>query len=211
MAQKYNEFDQRRALLLYAESRNLAATSKTMAISRPTLTDWKKNGYPVEITGGDDWDTYLERKDREDTRSAILKANEEGAKETSAFLKQARVDVQLLFENARDRLMKGKGLVSFSDVQALLGMYIKLDNQGADRILWMQEMMTKLFKIVAKYEKDEMVLFQIRNDMVAIAAGENRKLGDRPNQAGLPSPVEVALDMELEQLERHQENFVGPA
>lgn len=179
--------------MLYLDGMKIAPIAKQLGVSRQTLTVWKKEGFPIEITGGKTWEEFREFDRAETMQVYQAKAAERATESSLEFFETAKKDVMALFEVARGRLMDGEGVLNFSDVDKLLNVYIRLDNQAADRVLWMQDIMRKLFSVVVGRVKDERIVLQIRSDLMGLAAGEQRKMGSLPGQSELPTPAEMVM------------------
>ena len=190
--------DHRRALMLYLDDVSISKIATQMGISRQTLTTWKSDGFPIEITGGKTWEEFKEFERSRAMQLSQTRAAERAAESSLQFFETAKKDVMELFEQARTRLMAGEGNLNFSDIDKLLNVYIRLDNQAADRVLWMQDIMRKLFSVVVGRVKDERIVLQIRSDLMGLAAGETRKMGSIPGQGELPTPAEMVLGEKVE-------------
>lgn len=187
--------DHRRALMLYLDNGKIAPIAKVLTCSRQTLTSWAREGLPIEITGGKTWKEFRETERTRAMQLSQSRAAERATESSLEFFESAKADVKELFDNLRERLMSGEGEPNFSDVERLLNVFVRLDNQAADRVLWMQDVLRKVFQIVVGRVTDERLLLQIRGDLMGIGASETRKLGSIPGQNELPTPAEmVTLD-----------------
>lgn len=196
---KFTNMDYRRALMLFLDDVSITDIAKQMDTSRQSVTKWKKLGLPEEITGGRDWEEFRQSERADHTRRAMVRAKEEETESSLEFFEKAKEDVRALFEEARSRLMAGEGKLNFSDVERLLNIFIRLDNHAADRVLWMQDVMSKMIRCVDNRVKDERIFLQVRNDFIQIAAGEQKKLGPIPAVVELPSPAEIVLGKEADE------------
>jgi len=181
---------------MWLDGDSISKIAKQHKISRPTLQKWKAQGEPLSITGGLSWEEFRETDRAEQTAKALARRSEQTASDSLDFFKKAKGDIQDLYTEMHRRLMSGEGKVSFADAEKLLNIFIRLDNQGADRVIWMQDVMTKIIRAVAGVVQDERMLLMIKNEMVAIAAGERKKLGNIPGAEHLPTPAEIALEQE---------------
>ena len=179
---------------MYMDGFPLTEISATTGISRVTLTKWKKRGLPVYLSGGVTWDDFRERHNADIQQKAIVKRSVQVQKSSLDFLEQTKNDVQSLFENLKTELIQnGADKLSYGDIEKLLNIFIRLDNQGAEKILWQQNELRKIFAVVLHRVKDERVVLQIRNDLIGIAAAEQQKMGDMPGKEFLPTPVDMVV------------------
>lgn len=198
MAKTYTAMDHRRALMAYLDGKKIAPLAKEMGCSRQTLTTWKREGLPIEITGGKNWDEFKAQERSREVEVFQARAAERANQESLEFFESAKADVKSLYGMVHARLMGGEGVISPADIDKLLTTYIRLDNQASDRIIWMQDMMRKLFTIVMTRVSDERELLQIRTDMMQLSSDETRKLGQVPNQKALPKPGDFAKELDYE-------------
>jgi hypothetical protein len=188
MAKTYTAMDHRRALMAFMDGKKIAPLAKEMGCSRQTLTTWKRDGLPIEITGGKNWDEYVIQERSRDLEKFQARAADRANQESLEFFETAKADVKVLFDTLKARLLDKEGIPSYADVDRLLTTFIRLDNQASDRVIWMQDMMRKLFTIVMTRVEDDRTLTQIRTDMMQLSVNETRKLGLIPNQKELPKP-----------------------
>lgn len=191
---KYSEFDHKRALHLFMDGSSISEIHRVMGIARKTLIEWKKKGLPVVLTGGKNWKKFSEGVRAHTQKAALVKQAVAVQKSSLDFLTQAKDDVQELFDSLKHQLMdEGADKLSFGDIEKLLNIFIRLDNQAADKIIWQQDAMRKIFAVVINRVKDERIVLQIRNDLIGIAANEQQQIGDIPGKEMLPTPVEMVI------------------
>ena len=192
---KYTEFDQKRAFMLFMDDTSISEISRLMNISRQTLDTWSKRGWPEALSGGMDWKSFR-TKNRADVQTrAIVKQSVRLQESSLDFLDTAKSDVKDLFDSLREQLFsKGADKANYGDIEKLLNIFIRLDNQGAEKILWQQNALRQIFTVVLNRVKDERIVLQIKNDMIGLAAAEQKKLGDMPGKEFLPTPVDMVVE-----------------
>lgn len=189
---KYSELDQQRALSLFLDNTSMSKISRMMNVSRQTLNTWAKKGSPEFMSGGKDWKSFREESRAADETKAIVRRAVTLQKTSLDFLEQTKSDVQELFYNLKAELLaEGADKLSYGDIEKLLNIFIRLDNQGADKVIWQQDQLRKIFTVVMNRVKDERIVLQIRNDLIGLAAAEQKKLGDIPGKEFLPTPAEM--------------------
>ena len=194
---KYSELDQKRALSLFLDGETISEISRMMNVSRQTLDTWSKAGLPTFMSGGKDWKTFREDSRADMQTRAIVKQAVSIQKSSLDFLESTKADVQHLFYALKAELLEsGADKLSYGDIEKLLNIFIRLDNQGAEKIIWQQDQLRKIYSVVLNRVKDERLVLQIRNDLIGIAAVEQKKLGDVPGKEFLPSPVEMVVEDE---------------
>ena len=194
---KYSELDQKRALSLFLDGETISEISRMMGVSRQTLDTWSKAGHPTFMSGGRDWKTFREENRADVQTRAIVKQAVSIQKSSLDFLESTKKDVQTLFHSLKAELLaEGAEKRSYADIEKLLNIFIRLDNQGAEKIIWQQDQLRKMFTVILNRVKDERIVLQIRNDMIGIAAAEQKKLGDVPGKEFLPTPVEMVVEDE---------------
>ena len=185
-----NDQDHARALMWYMEGISAGKIGDRLRVTRNTIQNWKKAGLPHAMTGGLNWDDFIEAEKKREHAAVVSRAKEQLDKTSIEFLAGAKQDVMQLFEVAKSRLLDGEGELRYSDVEKLLTLFIRLDNQSADRIVWMQNFLRKVVRALYSRVKDERTLKLIESDLVGIAAEEQQKMGPIPNATALPSPAD---------------------
>jgi hypothetical protein len=117
--------------------------------SYPTLKKWKDNGEPHSVTGGKDWDVYLNEKraaELEERKDLIVKkANERGNDITVV----ANEDIPIIQETIMDGIRSGEVELKVSDYIKLTETQIKLQNLDQQKIDFAEKFVTHVFGIIA--------------------------------------------------------------
>jgi hypothetical protein len=151
---RYEEKDYHKALTMYRTlGRNISAVERQMGVSRPTLIGWKQSGYPVEVTDGRDWDMYLDEVDK--AIVAEIKQREVLARidDQRAFVSSEKERVRKMLDKVYDRILGRDGELPVeikpADYDKLMRLYLMLDNQEQDKVLFMQNFIAKVIEIIA--------------------------------------------------------------
>lgn len=189
---RYGPVEQSDALRLYEQGESLSAISRRRGMpSRETLNNWKKDGTPVEITGGVPWDEYVDARRKADAQATRDRAVISTEETTLTFLENAKNDVARLFEELRKRLATGEGEAKFADIEKLLNVYIRLDNSKANQLMWMQSVVRRLVQIVVRRVKDPNAVQLIQADLIALQEAEEKSLGEIAERENYSLPAEV--------------------
>lgn len=143
---------QRKALEFYvANGRNVSATARHVQVSRVTVTNWKKKGMPVSVTGGKDWDLYAENQDlREVQRARTNSIQKEGA-----FIDKARDTLELALSSIHMKIEGGEFEAKAGDLPKLIEMYAKLETRDSDMKAWMNGIMIQIMELAARVMSPE--------------------------------------------------------
>lgn len=188
----YGFNEQARALQAYEDGSSISAISRLSGMpSRDTLQRWKKSGEPVALTGGKDWDEHIESKKVVDLeRSRVRHLQEFGEKATS-FQAQALSDVKVAWTKLTTQIQDGRVQASYSDLEKLMNLFIRLDNQPADKLLWLQDKMRAILGIVMNRVSSQATIDLIKMDLLALESETRSKLGPIPGAETIPSGVEA--------------------
>lgn len=198
MPKEYTFKDELMALNHYEVNRNLSDTARTLKIGRTTLHRWKTSGVPQSITGGLDWDQYIEQKDR----AVVKKATEETAvrvnRDAINFIEESKLDLGEIIEKLKTDLLAGYAKPTFGDYEKLLMMYLRLDNQANDRVLWQRAFIRDVIRAVIKRYGKTSELDLLKLD-IATAVETSFKNLAVANPQELPAPEDqIPTNQELE-------------
>jgi len=195
---RYTLETQIEALKLYEQEQNLSRIARMEHMpSRKTLHDWKTEGVPVELTGGLGWDEYVQQKEEQIARDVRERAIIRYEQDTIDFLDRAKDDVRALFDQLRDRLLAGAGEAKFGDIEKLLMMFMRLDNQNADRLMWQQTMIRRMLEIIVhRLRNHPNLIALIKSDFIALQETGEKEIGMIPNRDRHRLPAEVVEDVD---------------
>lgn len=148
--------------------------------SRITLIKWKKEGHPKIVTGGRDWDSYLDNK-----QEALVKSsNIRRAKEHNSFLDEAIDGIESVFRQVRDKIEAGDFEAKPADMEKMIKLYMQLDQRDVEKKNWMDGMMVHVLTIISEVVNLEQFTV-IRTKFQDLERQETKKL-DLVVDTGLP-------------------------
>lgn len=143
----YDSTDHARALEVYElTGRNMARTSRDTDISKPTLNKWRREGLPVEVTGGLHWDDYLDDKESAQVQEMRLSVVEEERE----FIDAQRERTRQMLDKIYTAVMAGGAEIKPSDYSKILRDYMLLQNMDQEKSDFMQAFASRMIGIVAE-------------------------------------------------------------
>lgn len=187
------------AFVWWKEGVSKTQIAQRLKVARGTVEKWSREGTPDKLTGGLPWKEAVEKERLDLVMAANAKAAEIGEQETLDFLKTARADMMKLHHAITARILAGEGEIKASDIEKIIMMFLRLDGQGTERVLWMHNIMRQVVRAVWMHVKDERIRTLIKSELIGIAAGEQEKLGPVPGSSDLPAPASIGqADWELD-------------
>lgn len=170
-----------------SEGRNLSAINEDPDTpSYPTLLKYKREGHPKSVMDGLNWDQYADKLDRAKLDRERTKSIEAASKDDRNFMENQKSRLMQMMDQVFHKVMADQTEVSINDFNRMMDLYIKLDNQAADRIEWMRKKMRLMVKVVRRHVNDEQ--FEgIKMDLMDEEAKAIEQHGDIPNKEKLLS------------------------
>jgi hypothetical protein len=194
----YDKADQHQALNIFGQCRNKTQTAEETGISRQTIVRWAKEGIPEEVTGGKTWTEHWEARDRDRLAASKQRELEKSDEGAVNFFDQQQERVKKLLDTLFHRLEDEQGgeMVNARDFETLMDLYIKLDNQHAEKVRWMRGVALAMVNAVAE-EVDEATLLRVKSRLLSILNQEQQKMGplpDRDKQLVGDTPAQLHTD-----------------
>lgn len=179
MGTPYNDTHHKKALEVYEEEgRNLSAVADREGMpTRPTLHSWRADGLPTEMTGGDDWDSYLDKQKQRALDAALEGGRVEGVDWNTDTPEAAlESDLKVLYDEMRARLRVSNRVPSVGDIEKLSRLIVELNRSEDQKIAWMKMVATRLAETVVKHVDDPSTLQRIKSGMSRAVADEEHAL-----------------------------------
>lgn len=159
--------------------RNMSATARQEGVSKPTLYNWKKNGIPDEVTGGVEWDEWL---DRQEERELQRRRAEEIETERS-FLEDQRERTDEILNKIHAKILAGEVEVRPSDWDKMIRLRLMLDNKERDKLEFMNHMASVMVELVMEcFDPSEQEFALFRSKLLNLQSREKQKLELPANQ-----------------------------
>lgn len=149
--------------------------------SRPIIVKWAKEGHPHSLTKGLSWDEFKK------ARSAAVVAKYREARvarnqdENLDMIESMREDVKNVLEGLVGKLSAGDFEAKPADLEKLITLYMKLDNDAADKITWMNHVASQLIQAAAEVVTDDRLRDLMRLKFIEIMEKERDRMGVIPN------------------------------
>lgn len=164
-------------LQLYLADESVSAIARRCGVSRKTVYNHINEG---TLTDGINWKTYKEELEAKQISIAKERSLRKAADEAEEFYTRAQDDVYQIYEQIVAQLKNGTVKFDVNDLNTLIKLSAMLDNQGADKMAWMEGVMRQIFEVAIEIMNDRQFA-QFKNKMKMLHMREQKKLGDVTN------------------------------
>lgn len=157
--------------------------------SAPTLRKMKEEGRPTALTGGRDWDVYLEEKREQMLAERRVEIAERAEVNADDLISSSQRQMSEMLEVIHDKFLRGEVDVRGTDYVKLLEKSLMLENMDADKLQFMRWFVEEVFSVVVDEFRDSPGKVQrVKSAISGLLREEMSKL-NLPRNASKPTDV----------------------